>query len=439
MEALTPKGETHISNSGRRLVLCLDGTWNKRDDNTNIFHLYNLVANRGSDGKHQVKHYFRGVGTGVLDHVSGGVFGFGLDQNIREAYEWLIENYEEGDEIFLFGFSRGAFTARSLCGLLSNCGLLRPGAPLTTTQLFEGYGRMRPKPGLVGRISNLFGSKRLAFRPLYQLLRLRYSAKDKGNETEFWNSLSQAERWLLRYTRSIHIQCIGVFDTVGSMGVDALGIHWLRTQKWAFHNTNPNRVIRHGFQALAIDENRANFAHITWNKFIPNDASEQQKQEDYRSKLGESDIHQRWFVGAHANIGGGYSTNPLSLFPLAWMMECAAGLGLSFRRTIARPNINYCLPLKHSVERSLRDSYVEFLRPKFLSWSPFGLWAVITLGRRRWRQIDPPARQVTTRDGKLGTIESYDESLDPSVQQFWDIEPSYRPTNLQTYFNRPLP
>src|ERR1700676_1215346 len=105
MESLVSKGETEISERGKRLVLCLDGTWNNRDDNTNVFHLNNLVADTGVDGKRQVKQYFRGVGTGLLDHVSGGVFGFGLDQNIREAYEWLIENYEEGDEIFVFGFS----------------------------------------------------------------------------------------------------------------------------------------------------------------------------------------------------------------------------------------------------------------------------------------------------------------------------------------------
>src|SRR5712664_3658611 len=101
MESLTPEGETEttISNGGKRLVLCLDGTWNKRDDNTNVFHLYNLVTDTGVDRKRQLKQYVKGVGTRLLDHVSGGVFGFGLDQNIREAYEWLIENYDEEDEI----------------------------------------------------------------------------------------------------------------------------------------------------------------------------------------------------------------------------------------------------------------------------------------------------------------------------------------------------
>jgi uncharacterized protein (DUF2235 family) len=437
--------QTLPSTPGRRLILLLDGTWNNRDDNTNIFHLNNLVADMGTDGKRQVKRYFKGVGTGVLDHVSGGVFGFGLDENIRAAYEWLIEHYEEGDEIFVFGFSRGAFTARSLCGLLSNCGLLRPGAPLTTTQLFQGYGRMRPKRGLIGWVKKLLGSRQMAFRPLYNLLRLKYAAKDKesqgmlGEEKKFYDSLSHAERWLLRWTRSVHIQCVGVFDTVGSMGLDALGIHWLHTQKWAFHNTNPNRVIKHGFQALAIDENRANFSHISWNKFIPKEPEDQRKLEQHSRTFGEPDIHQRWFVGAHSNIGGGYATNPLCLFPLAWMMDCASGLGLGFQRTIQRPAIAECQPLKTGSERSLRDSYAEFLRPGFLSWMPFGIWAVITLGCRHLREVAPPARDIVTHDGKPGTLESYNETLDESVKDFWNANPNYRPGNLQKYFARSKP
>ena len=439
MESLVSKGETEISVRGKRLVLCLDGTWNNRDDNTNIFHLNNLVADTGVDGKPQVKQYFKGVGTGLLDHVSGGVFGFGLDQNVREAYEWLIENYEEGDEIFVFGFSRGAFTARSLCGLLSDCGLLRPGAPMTTTQLFDAYRRMRPKRGLLGWIRNFLGRNQTVLRPFYKLLLLKYEAyktQDRNKQDEFWDSLSHAERWLLRYTGSVHIRCIGVFDTVGSMGWDALGILGLHTQKWAFLNTNPNRVIKHGYQALAIDENRANFKHITWNKFIPKESKEQIEQEEQRKASGEPDIHQRWFVGAHANIGGGYSTNPLCLFPLVWVMECATALGLRFRREIRRPKISHCQPLKSGAERSLRDSYAEFLRPGFLSWLPFGIWAVLTLGRRHLREIAPGPRETVTRDGKPGTFESYDETLDPSVQEFWDADSSYRPRNLQNYFDR---
>ena len=116
----------------QRLVLCLDGTWNQSDSGTNIYHLSNLIkkGSVSSDGQtwRQRIYYQEGVGTGVLDRVTGGAFGIGISRNIREAYDWLVERYCDGDEIYIFGFSRGAFTARSLVGLISRCGLLRRGS-----------------------------------------------------------------------------------------------------------------------------------------------------------------------------------------------------------------------------------------------------------------------------------------------------------------------
>ena len=96
-----------------RLIVCLDGTWNKRDDTTNVFH-HQTLTQEGScpDGWEQRCYYDEGVGTGVLDGLSGGAFGIGLEQNVREAYNWLVEHFHDGDEVYIFGFSRGAFTAR---------------------------------------------------------------------------------------------------------------------------------------------------------------------------------------------------------------------------------------------------------------------------------------------------------------------------------------
>ena len=93
----------------KRLAIFLDGTWNSVDSNTNVWRMRALCASKSKDGQPQLVYYSIGV-NGVL----GGMFGKGLDENIRLAYEWLIENYNDGDEIFIFGFSRGAFTARSL-------------------------------------------------------------------------------------------------------------------------------------------------------------------------------------------------------------------------------------------------------------------------------------------------------------------------------------
>src|SRR5215467_15123420 len=131
----------------QRLIVCLDGTWNQQDSSTNVLHHFNLVR-EGDDpqsGLYQRRYYHRGVGTGVLDSITGGGFGFGLEQNVRDAYNWLIENYcDQGpdgkpDEIYIFGFSRGAYTARSLVGFIGQCGLLRRGAPIPVGQLWEDY------------------------------------------------------------------------------------------------------------------------------------------------------------------------------------------------------------------------------------------------------------------------------------------------------------
>jgi uncharacterized protein (DUF2235 family) len=115
----------------KRIAIFLDGTWNTVNDNTNVWRLRALCAPRGSDGVDQAIYYNSGVGTRVGEKVRGGMFGFGLNENIIDAYQWLIERYNEGDELFIFGFSRGAYTARSLSGLISKCGLLEAGAPLS--------------------------------------------------------------------------------------------------------------------------------------------------------------------------------------------------------------------------------------------------------------------------------------------------------------------
>ena len=116
----------------RRLAVCLDGTWNNRDDSTNVLHHFALTSECrdkrvDNDRVTQLKFYLEGVGTGPLDAITGGGFGFGLETNVRAAYNWLVQNYQDetaftpADEIYIFGFSRGAFTARSLVGFISTC------------------------------------------------------------------------------------------------------------------------------------------------------------------------------------------------------------------------------------------------------------------------------------------------------------------------------
>jgi uncharacterized protein (DUF2235 family) len=113
----------------------LDGTWNTVNDNTNVWRMKSLCA----VGADQVCYYSAGVGTQHGESLRGGMLGYGLDAEVIQAYEWLTENYNRDDRIFIFGFSRGAFTARSLSGFISKCGLLQPGAPMSVNQLYARY------------------------------------------------------------------------------------------------------------------------------------------------------------------------------------------------------------------------------------------------------------------------------------------------------------
>jgi uncharacterized protein (DUF2235 family) len=151
----------------KRIALFLDGTWNNVDNNTNVWRLKSLCAK----SPEQLVYYSAGVGTQSGQQLSGGMFGIGIDDEVTTAYEWLVENYEQNAQLFIFGFSRGAFTARSLAGFVSKCGLLKPGSPLSLKQIFERY-RMGTAP----------------------------SVRALNNATE--GSLSQEDQWIKEYSRA---------------------------------------------------------------------------------------------------------------------------------------------------------------------------------------------------------------------------------------------
>jgi uncharacterized protein (DUF2235 family) len=120
------------------IAIFLDGTWNTLNNNTNVWRLRSLCA---PNEPGQLVYYSRGVGTSFGEKIRGGVAGYGIDNEIIDAYTWLVQVFETDDDVFLFGFSRGAYAARSLSGLLSKCGILKPGAPLSIEQLYARYRR----------------------------------------------------------------------------------------------------------------------------------------------------------------------------------------------------------------------------------------------------------------------------------------------------------
>lgn len=210
-------------------------------------------------------YYHSGVGTSdALDRVLGGAVGLGLSRNVRDAYAFIAANYCEGDEIFLFGFSRGAYTARSVAGMIGWIGLIHKADLDDFALLWEGY-RLRNHPG------------------------------QPDVRTQFTN----------RHI-DVPIKCVGVWDTVGALGIPGhLGDMF--TQFYSFQDTNLGPHVENAFHALALDEHREDFVPTLWSK-LPNAPATQR-------------LEQVWFPGAHSNVGGGYAEHGLSDVALAWMAD----------------------------------------------------------------------------------------------------------------------
>lgn len=364
-----------VEQKQKRLAIFLDGTWNSINSNTNVWRMRALCAAKSSDGKPQLIYYEMGV-NGFL----GGVFGHGLDENIRLSYEWLIENYNDGDEIFIFGFSRGAYTARSLAGLIAIDGILKAGSPIGVTELFDRY--------------------------------------KKGNEESIWklkeieasgdvSRLTDQEKWLLKYSRPAKVKVIGVWDTVGSVGVRAGNIPGISRGTFDYLQTGLRIHILNGYHALAIDEHRTDFAPTLWDVRHPKDKSAVIAQP--RTLFG---VEQRWFVGAHANVGGGYQTDLLAQAPLRWMMKKAEAHGLSFRSEV--------IPDGDALKAEIADSYKSFVS----GW---------------YARVFPPHYRVIGAEPDIrddGSHININETIDASVFKRWQADPTYRPANLIEWSQR---
>ena len=268
----------------KRLVVCCDGTWNFADQpsKTNVAKVALSVLPGSAAGKEQRVYYHSGVGTQRWDRLRGGAFGAGLSRNVVDAYRFLVETYEPDDELFLFGFSRGAFTARSLAGLVRNGGILRREH---ADRIPEAWALYR------NRIEQPSGAAATLFRR--------------------------------SYARETDIRFIGVWDTVGALGIPVPGTTWLQpsanrfNHRWAFHNTELSSWVGAAFHALAIDEQRSAFRPTLWHQ--QRGAAEQGQE-----------LKQVWFAGVHCDVGGGYKETGLSDITLLWMVDQARRYGLQF-------------------------------------------------------------------------------------------------------------
>lgn len=306
----------------KRLILCFDGTWNSADDGgapTNVVRLTRAIKSVDTDkGIPQSVVYLKGVGTGnTLDRLVGGITGQGVDANIRAGYIFLSQNYDSGDEIYLFGFSRGAFTARSLSGFIGAAGLLK-GIELGAIE--EAWDYYRTKPGAD-----------------------RKAHPYTTNKDKFCH-------------QQVTIRCVGVWDTVGALGIPGKFFSPISAKEYAFHDTQPSSIIENAFHAVAIDEKRDEFVPTLWTQGL---------QQPLLPLQVKTHVEQVWFPGVHSDVGGGYPPESpiLSDIPLIWMAQRAATCGLAINWS-ALPSNNALDPLATMHEaRSMFWNVKDYITP----------------------------------------------------------------------------
>ena len=260
-----------------QLIVCCDGTWNDPDDATHIDRI--SKAAKGALREPEHVFYDKGVGLELGMRLSGGALGKGLSENVREAYRWLARRYSDGAEIFVFGFSRGAYTARSLAGFMNYAGLLQASDEGAIEGAYEAY---------------------------------RFRRQERIN-TRFHESAAHGR------SRQVRLRFLGVFDTVGALGVPLDWVKGITTDlphvNLQFHDTRLCGNVDVACQALAIDERRGPFEPTWWEAPQP-------------GAIIPEKVLQVWFPGVHSDVGGGYPDKALAEVALGWMLEQAGEAGL---------------------------------------------------------------------------------------------------------------
>jgi hypothetical protein len=296
----------------KNIVLCADGTGNKGGytPSSNVYRIYNAI---NINDNPQIRFYDNGVGTEKNKYYRGlaGAFGLGFKSNVIDLYVYLSKNYKPGDQVYLFGFSRGAATVRAFTGFIATCGLID--------------GTNLDKYELKNRVNDAFDA--------YKRLRRKSLQTDKKK------FLAEQKKFIDNYKSHgiIPIKFIGVWDTVSSLGFPqkwdktGVGIFVLnllcmgidRITDWVlphnFYNYNITSNVENAYQALAIDDARTSFWPKVWIE-----------------KGYSGNVEQVWFAGMHSNVGGGYSRTGMATVTLEWMMKKAKAQDLVFNEDALR-------------------------------------------------------------------------------------------------------
>ncbi|MDX2276521.1 MAG: DUF2235 domain-containing protein [Hyphomonadaceae bacterium] len=281
----------------KKLVICCDGTWQRvyRGELTNVALTARSIATRDANNIAQIVYYSAGVGADLgSSNLWNGMTGADLDQHLLDAYLFLNLNYEPGDQIFLFGFSRGAYTVRTLAGLLRKCGVLRRDSVDKADDALELYRdrKLAKDSAIVER-----------FRAAHAIAWPRLSAP------------------LIKPPHDLRIAYLGVWDTVGSLGIPSvLPIPINLNRRYQFHDTELSRSVEAARHAVAIDERRGAFKPALWSNV-----------DKFNWPGRPARVLQAWFPGDHGGVGGGPARG-LSNCSLMWVIEGAEQAGLAFSR-----------------------------------------------------------------------------------------------------------
>lgn len=339
----------------RRLIICCDGSWQNLSSKypTNVVKLAQAVRRRDGRGVSQVVFYGEGVGAQDRSRVRGAL-GLGLDTDIIEAYTFLALNYERGDEVYLFGFSRGAYAVRSLAGFIHCCGLVSRKLMRAIPDAYELYRNRAVSP-----------------------------------------ASARARKFRAAHGGRIPIAVLGCWDTVGALGFPAripgVAIDEIFNDRYRFHDARISRSVQHAFQAKAIDEQRAVFA------VTPMVCASRRCQI----------IEEAWFPGDHSCVGGGHAAKaPLSNRCLHWMLERVARQGLQLATDLNR------------VEGGVEVEHTAAFDNRVRSWYRLGgtaarpitgdFAAVDISARRRWRDC-PNYRPDNLRNRFGGRLDRWRE------------------------------
>ena len=305
-----------------RIAVFCDGTWNSPDidETTSVHKIYQTLLTDGVPG--QIPVYFKGIGVvdnydgpirRLLNRYGGGAFGWGLDGKVKQAYQFLCDAYSDGDEIYLFGFSRGAYTARSVAGMIRKCGLVKDPTPEKINEAFALYRKR--------------GKRNAPDTPHIQRTRHKLSPDFATSQDDLaWRK----QQDVTDGSKLVNIRYLGVFDTVGARGIPTsilgpIAAAWNRQYK--FHDAALASLVKSARHALAVDERRRLFVPAKWDNLDRLNGSTSGAGRPYQ---------QVWFVGNHRILGGsGAQSQKLSVIPLEWMMAGATGLKLRAGKSFA--------------------------------------------------------------------------------------------------------